>query len=171
MFVCCECCVLSGTGLCDELITRPEESYGLWCVVVCDLETSWMRRPWTALGRSATGKKIISRVRCAACAKLLVSVVLLLLELGWGWGFSVHLYFCMFLLSVYGAVAPRFSSSSLSCLLQITPRHIITLTFRKHSDNFYAGSSSLILVWPFWVRIPESLPTKVVNCVVLIVCV
>jgi hypothetical protein len=30
--------VLSGRGLCDELITRPEESYGLWCVVVCDLE-------------------------------------------------------------------------------------------------------------------------------------
>jgi hypothetical protein len=25
MFVCCECCVLSGRGLCDELITRPEE--------------------------------------------------------------------------------------------------------------------------------------------------
>ena len=39
MFVCCECCVLSGRGLCDELITRPEESYRLWCVV-CDLETS-----------------------------------------------------------------------------------------------------------------------------------
>ena len=38
MFVCCECCVLSGKGLCDELITRPEESYQLWCVVVCDLE-------------------------------------------------------------------------------------------------------------------------------------
>ena len=33
-FVCCECCVLSGRGLCDELITRPEESYRLWCVVV-----------------------------------------------------------------------------------------------------------------------------------------
>jgi len=30
------CCVLS--GLCDELITRPEESYRLWCVVVCNLE-------------------------------------------------------------------------------------------------------------------------------------
>jgi len=38
--VCCECCVLSGRGLCDELITRPEESYRLWCVVACDLETS-----------------------------------------------------------------------------------------------------------------------------------
>jgi hypothetical protein len=32
--------VLSGIGLCDELITRPEESYRLWRVVVCDLETS-----------------------------------------------------------------------------------------------------------------------------------
>jgi len=57
MFVCCECCVLSGRGLCDELITRPEESYRLWCVVVCDLETSRMRRPWPALGRSATAKQ------------------------------------------------------------------------------------------------------------------
>ena len=26
--------------LCDELITRPKESYRLWRVVVCDLETS-----------------------------------------------------------------------------------------------------------------------------------
>ena len=32
--------MLSGRGLCDELITRPEESYLLWRVVVCDLETS-----------------------------------------------------------------------------------------------------------------------------------
>jgi hypothetical protein len=30
--------VLSGRGLCDELIARLE-SYRLWCVVVCDLET------------------------------------------------------------------------------------------------------------------------------------
>jgi hypothetical protein len=32
----CLLCVMSGTGFCDELITRPEESYRLWCVVVCD---------------------------------------------------------------------------------------------------------------------------------------
>jgi len=37
MFV---CCVLSGRGLFDELITRPEESYRLGCVVVCDLENA-----------------------------------------------------------------------------------------------------------------------------------
>ena len=49
--------MLSGRGLCDEVITRPEESYRLWCVVVCDLETSKMRRPWPALGRSATENK------------------------------------------------------------------------------------------------------------------
>jgi len=31
---------LSGRGLCDGLITRPEKSYRLWRVVVCDQETS-----------------------------------------------------------------------------------------------------------------------------------
>ena len=59
IFVCCECCVLSGRGLCDELITRPEESYRLWCVVVCDLETSWKRRPWPTWGCYAKNKQII----------------------------------------------------------------------------------------------------------------
>ena len=42
--------VLSGRGLCDELIVLPEESYRLWYVVVCDLEISWMRRPWPTGG-------------------------------------------------------------------------------------------------------------------------
>jgi len=37
---------LSGRGLCDELITRPEESYRLWCVVVYDLETSRIGAPY-----------------------------------------------------------------------------------------------------------------------------
>ena len=38
--------MLSGRGLCDDLITRPEESYRLWCVVACDLETSRMGAPY-----------------------------------------------------------------------------------------------------------------------------
>jgi hypothetical protein len=46
----CECCVLSGRGLCDRLITHPEESFRLWWVVECDLETSRMRRPWLTGG-------------------------------------------------------------------------------------------------------------------------
>jgi hypothetical protein len=43
-------CVLSGRGICDELITRTEESYRLWCVVECDQETSWIWRPWPTGG-------------------------------------------------------------------------------------------------------------------------
>ena len=57
--VCCEWCVLSGRGLCDELIPRPEEFYRQWCVIACDLETSIMRRPWPALGCRARGKAMI----------------------------------------------------------------------------------------------------------------
>ena len=37
--------MLSGS-LCDELIIRPEESYRLCCVVVCDLETSRIGAPY-----------------------------------------------------------------------------------------------------------------------------
>ena len=38
--------MLPGRSLCDELITRPEESYRLCCVVVCDLETSRIGAPY-----------------------------------------------------------------------------------------------------------------------------
>jgi hypothetical protein len=62
MSVCSECCVLSGRGLCVGLITRPEESYRLWCVVVCDLETSWLRRSWPT-GGGAKNKYIYVKTR------------------------------------------------------------------------------------------------------------
>jgi hypothetical protein len=52
MSVCCEFCVLSGRCLCDGLMTHPEESYRLRCVVGCDLETLLMRRPWPTGGLS-----------------------------------------------------------------------------------------------------------------------
>jgi len=57
IFFCCDCCVLSASDLCDELITRPEVSYRLRRVVVCDVETSRMRRLWSALGRVDTAKR------------------------------------------------------------------------------------------------------------------
>jgi hypothetical protein len=53
------CCV--GSGLYDELITRSEESYRVCvcvCLIVCDVETSTMRRPRSELGCCATEKKI-----------------------------------------------------------------------------------------------------------------
>jgi len=58
MDVCCECYVLSGRGHCDELIPRTEESYRMCCVVVCYLQTSWMRRPWPT-GGCHTKKKTV----------------------------------------------------------------------------------------------------------------
>jgi len=59
MFVCCECCVLSGKGLCDELITHPGESYRLWCLVVCDLENLKNEAFMTLVGSQRHRKKII----------------------------------------------------------------------------------------------------------------
>ena len=38
--------MLSGRGLCDELITCPEESYRLWCVAVFDPKTSRIGAPY-----------------------------------------------------------------------------------------------------------------------------
>ena len=55
--VCRECCVLAGRGISDGLIIRSEESYRLWCVVVCDLEISSMRGPWSNKGCWAERKK------------------------------------------------------------------------------------------------------------------
>ena len=57
MFVCCECCVLSGRGLCYELIIRPEESYRLWCVFVCDLENFKNEVAMTHVGSQGHSKK------------------------------------------------------------------------------------------------------------------
>jgi hypothetical protein len=59
-FFCCECCVLTGRGLCDGMIIRPEESYRMWWVVVCDLETSWMGKPCPTGGCSAKKTNKIS---------------------------------------------------------------------------------------------------------------
>ena len=57
MCVCCECCVLSGRGLCVELVTRTEESYRLWCVVVCDLENHVNEKAMAHWGAIAAKKK------------------------------------------------------------------------------------------------------------------
>jgi len=75
MSVCCDCCVLSGRCLCDELITRPEESYRLWCVVVYDLETSGMRRPWP------TGGLLRQKQKTKICLPLLPLAMDLYLQL------------------------------------------------------------------------------------------
>jgi len=58
---------LSGRGLCDELITRPEESYRLWCVVACDLETSRICAPYIYDISSLRVKHAIKNIRNRLC--------------------------------------------------------------------------------------------------------
>jgi hypothetical protein len=55
--------VLSGRGLGDELITRPEESYRLWCVVDCDLENLKNEEAMTGVGSQRHRKKTVSLVQ------------------------------------------------------------------------------------------------------------
>jgi len=55
--------VLSGRGLCNELITRPEESYRLWCVVVCDLENLKNEEAMTRVGSLRHRKKKVFGVK------------------------------------------------------------------------------------------------------------
>jgi hypothetical protein len=57
MFVFCDCCMLLGRGLCVGLVSRPVESYRVWCVWV------WLRGPVKGgcdpeSGRSVTEKNI-----------------------------------------------------------------------------------------------------------------
>jgi hypothetical protein len=80
MFVCCECCVLSGRGLCNGLITRPEESYRL-CCIMCDQETSktrglkpatglWKIQPqWVVTPRKQTNKQtyLVMAIQARIC--------------------------------------------------------------------------------------------------------
>jgi hypothetical protein len=57
MFVCCGCCALSARSLCDEPITRPEESRSpTECgVSECDREASAMRKSRHPRGFRAMG--------------------------------------------------------------------------------------------------------------------
>jgi len=58
MFIFCVCGVLCGSVICDDLITRSEDSYRVCvCLSMGDLETSMLRRPRFKLGCCAKKKK------------------------------------------------------------------------------------------------------------------
>ena len=67
--------MLSGRGLCDELITRPEESYRLWCVIVCDLE-NLANEEALAHGGGLSHQKHKSRVSVVWQQQVLLLVVI-----------------------------------------------------------------------------------------------
>jgi hypothetical protein len=72
MFV---CCVLSGSGLCDGLNTRPEESYRLWrslCVIKKPRGRGGHNTHWAAVPKMI----IIIMVKNAYCFSCNVPVTL-----------------------------------------------------------------------------------------------
>jgi len=50
--------VLAGSGLCDELINRPEGSYLMWCVVVCYPENLKIEEAMARVGPQRHKKKV-----------------------------------------------------------------------------------------------------------------
>ena len=59
MIVSCDYCVMSGRGLSVGPITRLEDFYRPRCVIMRDLRTSRMRRPWSALVCCVREKNVI----------------------------------------------------------------------------------------------------------------
>ena len=49
----------------SRLITRPEESYRLWCVVVCDLETSRIGAPYIYILYDISNLRVNTSAHCS----------------------------------------------------------------------------------------------------------
>jgi hypothetical protein len=72
MDVSCECCVLSGKGLCIGLINLPEESYWVWCVWVW----SWnLDSDETLTHQGLLRHRRKRRLQCLCCLIVLPSAV------------------------------------------------------------------------------------------------
>ena len=87
--------MLSGRGLCKELIPRPEESYRLWCAVVCDLETSCLRRPWPTgevVRQEQTFAPSDESIYFGRCTKLVTNISFLTFFFAWKY---VKFVFCI----------------------------------------------------------------------------
>jgi hypothetical protein len=66
--LCLACVGLSDNGLCIGLITRPEQSYRVWCV--WDRETMKTRRHWPTRGCCGRGKKIRVHYHIEICNRI-----------------------------------------------------------------------------------------------------
>jgi len=74
MSVSWECCVLSGSGVCDGPIRRPEEYYRVGCV---DVEASTVSRPRPTtsmvLSSHEKNKVVAYRITCLKYNQLLLT--------------------------------------------------------------------------------------------------
>jgi hypothetical protein len=98
--VSCDCCVLSGRGPCGGLITRPEDSYRLWCAWVWSwsLDNEEALAHW-GLSRCAMEKKwSYSYKQCVGVINICVTVYWVLgssVTVYWVLGSSVTVYWVL----------------------------------------------------------------------------
>ena len=132
--------VLSGRGLCDELITRPEESYRLWWVVACDLETSWMRRHCPTGGCRTKNKQTlvsapVHHVYSSACQIRDLQGRHTNIAVTWCQNTKCS-GFRYFFYQIHSSFRTRSTSSILSVLLHINTWHVY---FLLHSYSHLAS--------------------------------
>ena len=90
MDVSCECCVLSGRGLCDGLMTTPEESYRLWRVWLGSwcLDNEGALAHWGALA----SRKILLLLLLPLCRKFTIIYLKQDMFLWYMYSFAALLY-------------------------------------------------------------------------------
>ena len=143
--VCCDCCVFSGRGLCDVLITRPKESYWVWCAWVW----SWILHReetlphWRLLYRAK--KKLIVLIQNARnnC------------DVTVHWSF----YYCMLLNAYLGLFAHLGIFLYIKVLkdiflyvldMQFTLHGLRNIEFTSSWMHFKKGSNILVCLWVMW---------------------
>ena len=140
---------------------------------------SWINtyRGWTNNGNI---RQCSNKTLCVGCTERTLMVLSLLFCLFVLCSASVSALQIVFSKSLYAILTLRLPWQVFPCFfLSCKANARVKLAKTGHGShcsqlgyNFYAVSSSLILFWLRGDWVPESLPTKVVNCVVLcIVCV
>jgi len=120
MSVCCECCVFSGRGLCDGLITRREESYRL-------LVSRWL------LSRNLVNEETLTHWGVAAPNKKIIHLIpwSVLYERGNKWGRT-----SLGASSTYTMYSRAYKQLSIISALQVVWRPNMGLEFVQGSSEF-----------------------------------
>jgi hypothetical protein len=88
---------LSGRGLCDGLISRPEESYRLWCVFECDqVKTETLNTYCEQVGRRGKDYETINIIMIIINIMIILIVTNRMLNHKVSW---IRIMFCQCVLS------------------------------------------------------------------------
>ena len=123
----------------------------MWCVVVCDLETSRMRRSWSGLGYSATEK---TNLNCSTCSGRHTAHHQELKNCN----YSLWFYICLWLPAADSCRHPQTyikpeAAITVFELLMISGVSLETCwTIKKHWNNkfYYTVASCWLFLWDIY---------------------